>query len=451
MIDIKYLSENTVEVIKRLTTRGQNFDYLQDLVILNNTKKTISMQLDHERMLKNKTAATYFALNNEKLKLMENLALIKNDQNALEIVQEKLNSNQNEITALQAAQVKNRELIHHFESELKSFDEKINELWLKTPNLPDLSVPVGNSAADNIVVKSWKQNALATNEKPHWDIARDLDIIDFERATKITGTRFVIYKKQGAQLIRALVNFMLDMHIAKGYEEISPPNLVNPKALITTGNLPKFGSDLFKIEASNYYLIPTAEVSLTNLHVAEIIPSGKLPLNYCAYTTCYRSEAGAASKDNRGIIRLHQFHKVELVKFTTPETSQHELEVMKNDACQILEALALPYQVLELCTGDLGFSANKTYDIEVWMPAQKKYREISSCSNCGDFQSRRGKIRYKNVDTNETNLVHTLNGSALAIDRLIAAILENNYQPTTNSVLVPKVLQKYLQGMTEIK
>ncbi|WP_342262798.1 MULTISPECIES: serine--tRNA ligase [unclassified Spiroplasma] len=424
MIDINYLSENIDEVIKRLTTRNADFLYLKKVKQLNMERKEIITKLEQKQ-----------AEHNKQSKLIASL-IQKEKTNEIEVLKEDLGSN--------------KLLIETLKQQLLVVASEIKDLLLKTPNIPEITVPIGISEADNVEVKKWNENKALKSTHPHWDIAKDLDIIDFIRATKITGSRFVIYKNAGARLVRALINLMLDVHYQSGYEEIIPPTIVNANSLITTGNLPKFKEDLFQLQEKDYYLIPTAEVPITNLYQDEIIDGHKLPLKYCAYTTCYRSEAGAAGKDTRGIIRLHQFHKVELVKITKPEQSYDELEKLTNDACKILELLELPYRVIELCTGELGFSAAKTYDIEVWMPSQNKYREISSCSNCEDFQARRGKIRYKAKSQDNAKLVHTLNGSGLAVDRLVAAILENNYQSDGKTVVIPKILQKYLGGLEKI-
>jgi seryl-tRNA synthetase len=287
--------------------------------------------------------------------------------------------------------------------------------------------------------------------RPHWDIGQDLGILDFERAAKITGARFPLYIGVGSKLERALINFMLDIHTAEHkYVEILPPFIVSRQSMTHTGQLPKFEEDLFKLEGWDYYLVPTAEVPLTNIHQGEVLDEARLPIYYTASTPCFRSEAGSYGKDTRGLIRQHQFNKVELVKFTLPETSYTELENLLNDAETILKRLRLPYQVVNLCTGDLGFSAAKTYDIEVWMPAQGVYREISSCSNFESFQARRANIRFKRKGQKGTELVHTLNGSGLAVGRTVAAILEN-YQQTDGSVVVPDTLRPYLGGLERIK
>mgnify|MGYP000158000496 CR=1 FL=1 len=329
--------------------------------------------------------------------------------------------------------------------------DALQEALYLLPNVPHPSVPAGQDETDNPVVKVVGELPEFDFEpKAHWDIGTDLGILDFERAAKITGARFPLYYGAGARLERALINFMLDIHTqAHGYTETLPPFIVNRQSMTHTGQLPKFEQDLFKLVGWDYYLIPTAEVPVTNIHQGEILTEAQLPIYYTAYTPCFRSEAGSYGKDTRGLIRQHQFNKVELVKFTTPQTSYDELESLRADAETILTKLELSYQVIELCTGDLGFSAAKTYDLEVWMPAQGVYREISSCSNFENFQARRANIRFKKKGQKGTELVHTLNGSGLAVGRCLAAILEN-YQQADGSVTIPPALRSYMSGMEKI-
>jgi seryl-tRNA synthetase len=319
------------------------------------------------------------------------------------------------------------------------------------PNLPHASVPLGRDSSENPVVKTWGEpTRFDFAPKAHWDVGTHLQVLDLERAAKITGARFPLYFDAGARLERALINFMLDVHTREhGYREILPPFIVNRQSLTGTGQLPKFEQDLFKLEQWDYFLIPTAEVPLTNIHQDEILEETRLPLNYTAYTPCFRSEAGSHGKDTRGLIRQHQFNKVELVKFCKPEESYAELERLLAQAESILVKLGLPYRVVLLCTGDMGFSAAKTYDIEVWMPSQNTYREISSCSNFEDFQARRANIRFRRKGKKGTELVHTLNGSGLAAGRTFAAILEN-CQRADGSVAVPEALRPYMGGMDVI-
>ena len=336
------------------------------------------------------------------------------------------------------------------DEEIKNVEGRLQEILLDIPNIPHESVPVGKDAADNTVVRKWgKQRNFGFTPRPHWEIGENLDILDFERGGKVTGTRFCFYKGLGARLERALISFMLDLHTGEhGYTEIFPPFMVNRQSMIGTGQLPKFAEDMFKIEGTEYYLIPTAEVPVTNLYGNEILDGGKLPISHCAYSACFRAEAGAAGRDTRGLIRLHQFNKVELVKFCKPGEAYDELEKLTGHAEKVLQLLGLAYQVVVLCTGDLGFSAAKTYDLEVWLPSYSDYKEISSCSNFGDFQARRAGIRYRN-DKGKAELVHTLNGSGLAIGRTVAAIIEN-YQEADGTIIIPEVLRPYMGGLDKI-
>jgi len=334
--------------------------------------------------------------------------------------------------------------IKELDEKLKSLEESTNEFLLNVPNIPHESVPVGRDETENVVVKRWAEPRQFDFEPlNHWDIGEALGIIDFERAAKIAGARFSLTKGFGAKLERALMNFMLDQHAAKGYQEVFPPLIVNRDSMRGTGQLPKFEMELFRIADPEFYLIPTAEVPVTNIHRNEILNEKDLPIYYTAYTPCFRREAGSYGKDVRGLIRQHQFNKVELVKFVRPEDSYAELESLTMNAEDILQKLELPYRVIALCTGDIGFSAAKTYDLEVWLPGQQKYREISSCSNFADFQARRANIRFKREGKKGTEFVHTLNGSGLAIGRSLVAILEN-YQQKDGSVIVPEALRRYM-------
>jgi len=342
--------------------------------------------------------------------------------------------------------------IKEMDEEIKTLEEKLQNIVLTIPNIPDESVPVGKSDADNVEVRRWGNPTKFDFEpKAHWDIGENLNILDFNRAGKITGSRFTVYRGAGAKLERALVNFMLDLHVEKhGYTEIFPPFIVNRASMTGTGQLPKFEEDAFKLyNNTDYFLIPTAEVPVTNLHREEVLDKEKLPIKYVAYSGCFRAEAGSAGRDTRGLIRQHQFNKVELVKFTEPETSMEELEKLTHDAEEVLQLLGLPYRVVALCTGDLGFSSAKTYDIEVWMPSYNRYVEISSCSNFKDYQARRAKIQYRPEKGAKLQYVHTLNGSGLAVGRTTAAILEN-YQQADGSVVVPEALRPYMGGMERI-
>ena len=342
--------------------------------------------------------------------------------------------------------------IKMLEQELAVHQETLDKILLEIPNIPHASVPIGKDAADNSLVKQvGTPPHFGYDAQAHWDIGTRLGILDFERAAKITGARFPLYLGAGAHLERALINFMVDIHVSEhGYTEVLPPFAVNRQSMTNTGQLPKFEQDLFKLEGWDYFMIPTAEVPLTNLHQGEVLDEGQLPIYYTAFTPCFRSEAGSYGKDTRGLIRQHQFNKVEMVKLTQPEASYDELEKMLTNAEAVLQRLGLPYQVVSLCTGDMGFSAAKTYDLEVWMPGQGAYREISSCSNCESFQARRANIRFRQKGKKGTELVHTLNGSGLAVGRTVAAILEN-YQLADGSVVIPEALRPYMGGMEVIK
>ena len=341
--------------------------------------------------------------------------------------------------------------IQELDEQARQYDEQLQELLRNIPNLPHASVPVGRGAEENQEVRRWgTPREFDFEPKGHWDLGPALGILDFERARKITGARFAVYSGAGAKLERALANFMLDMHTKEhGYTEILPPFIVNSASLFGTGQLPKFKEDLFKLEGTDYWLIPTAEVPVTNLYAGEVLEAERLPVKHCAWTACFRSEAGAAGKDTRGIIRQHQFQKVELVKFTLPENSYDELESLTRNAEAILQRLELPYRVLALCTADLGFSSAKTYDLEVWLPAAREYKEISSCSNFEAFQARRANLRFRRGKSGKTELLHTLNGSGLAVGRTWVAIIEN-YQQADGSIVIPKALRPYLDGQERI-
>lgn len=337
------------------------------------------------------------------------------------------------------------EEIKLLEAEAKTLEEQQQAALLVIPNLPDPKTPLGKSEADNPEIRKWGEpRKFDFAPKSHDELGTALGILNFEEAGKISGARFAVYHGKGAQLERALINFMLDVHTKEhGYEEVMPPALVNAKTMTGTGQLPKFKEDLFYCQNEEFYLIPTAEVPVTNLHREEILAGDRLPIKYTAYTPCFRREAGSYGKDTRGLIRQHQFNKVELVKFTKPEDSDTELEKLTNDAEKILQKLGLPYRVVALCTADIGFSSRKTYDLEVWFPSQQKYREISSCSSFGDFQARRASIKFKRANDAKPELVHTLNGSGLAVGRCFSAILEN-YQDPDGSITIPEVLRSYL-------
>lgn len=422
MLDLKVLRERPQWVKQRLATRGGDYP-IERILDLDTRRRHLISELDR--------------LRHERKTLSEEIGRLKRQGQDTEDLVSRVKLLGERIKAL--------------EGELREVEGEQKRLLLELPNLPHESVPVGEDEKDNQVVKRWGDlPRFDFKPRPHWEIGVELGILDFERAAKITGSRFTVYYGAGALLERALINFMLDLHIRKhGYREVLPPFMVNQETLIGTGQLPKFKEDLFKLEDWDYYLVPTAEVPVTNLHREEILPEEVLPLYYTAYTPCFRSEAGAHGRDTRGIVRQHQFNKVELVKITTPETSYQELESLLLDAEEVLQLLGLPYRVMLLCTGDLGFSAAKTYDIEVWAPGQGRFVEISSCSNCEDFQARRANIRYRPRSGGKPRFVHTLNGSGLAVGRTVMAILEN-YQQPDGSVVIPEVLRPYMGGLERI-
>jgi seryl-tRNA synthetase len=424
MLDPAYVRDNPADVERRLRSRG--IDPTDDLAAL--------AALDAERR--------------RLIPIVENL---KRDQNAAGEAVARAKKEGRDVSEILAANKARGVEIKEYEAALARIDEQRDALLLTFPNLPHESVAVGRSAADNPEIRRWGQPRQFDFEaKPHWEIGVALGILDFERATRMSGARFAVLSGAGARLARALINFMLDLHTREhGYREMEPPFLVNRAALTGTGNLPKFEQDLFKIAGEwDLFLIPTAEVPLTNLHREEILDGRQLPLKYTAYTPCFRSEAGSYGADVRGLIRQHQFDKVELVKFTTPEQSHDELEKLTRDAETVLERLELPYRRVMLCTGDVGFASAKTFDIEVWLPSQGTYREISSCSNTEAFQARRAQIKFRPDGTGKPQFVHTLNGSGLAVGRTLIAILENGQQKD-GSVVLPKALHEYA-GMEEI-
>ncbi|MCU0596134.1 MAG: serine--tRNA ligase [Desulfobacterota bacterium] len=385
----------------------------------------------------------------EILPVLENLRHRKNKVSD-EIAQ--LKKQRQDASALIAEMKRVSGEIKELEAALAQVDEDLRPFLMVIPNLPHESVPVGAGSEDNPVVRTWGTiPELGFEALPHWDIGEHLGILDFAAASKLSGSRFALYRGAGARLERALISFMLDVHTQEhGYKEILPPFMVNSASMTGTGQLPKFKEDLFKIDGWDLYLIPTAEVPVTNIHRDEVLAEEALPIHYVAYTPCFRSEAGSYGKDTRGLIRQHQFNKVELVKFCNPEDSYRELEDLTRNAEAILQRLELPYRVVSLCTGDLGFASAKTYDLEVWLPGQALYREISSCSNFEDFQSRRASIRFKRKGAPGTELVHTLNGSGLAVGRTLVAVLEN-YQQKDGTVRIPRALQSYMGGMEFIK
>jgi len=384
------------------------------------------------------------AIDLERRDLMAKAEAMKSKQNAVsrEIPQKKKAGE--DISAIMAEMKQLSDDIKACDTALQRLDERQRDILLSLPNVPHESVPVGKDENDNVEIRRvGEPTKFPYTPRPHWEIGERLGILDPETAAKVTGARFHFYKGAGAQLERAIINFYLDSHAKKGYQEVFPPFIVNRASMTGTGQLPKFEEDAFKLEKSDYFLIPTAEVPVTNMHRDEILDGASLPIRYCAYSACFRAEAGSAGRDTRGLIRQHQFNKVELVKFAHPDESYAELESLTKDAEDVLEALGLAYRVVVLCTGDMGFASAKTYDIEVWMPSYDRYLEISSCSNFEDFQARRMAIRYKMDRNDKAQLVHTLNGSGVAIGRTVAAILEN-YQNEDGSVTVPEVLRKYI-------
>ncbi|CAM3115928.1 serine--tRNA ligase [Paenibacillus sediminis] len=421
MLDVKILRNEYDRVEEALKNRGKSLDLIADFPSLDTRRREI---LQESEQLKNRRNV----VSGEVAKLK------KNGENADDLIME-------------MREVSDR--IKALDEEVRTLEEKIDELTLAIPNIPNASVPVGASEDDNVELRRvGEPRQFDFEPKAHWDIAQELDILNFEAAAKVTGSRFTFYKGLGARLERALINFMMDLHSDHGYEEMLPPYIVNRDSLYGTGQLPKFEEDLFKLRDTEYYLIPTAEVPVTNFHRDEILNAEDLPKYFVAYSSCFRSEAGAAGRDTRGLIRQHQFNKVELVKLVDPEHSYDELEKLTNDAERVLQLLKLPYRVMALCTADLGFSSAKTYDLEVWLPESGMYREISSCSNFEDFQARRANIRFRREPKAKPEFVHTLNGSGLAVGRTVAAILEN-YQQADGSVVIPEVLRPYM-GNVEV-
>ncbi len=421
MLDMKYIRENLDEVEQRLRTRGGE-SYLDEFKRLDLARRTLLLESEQLKARKNVVS--------------DEIGKVKDKS----LVQDKI---------LEMREVSNE--IKAVDERLKQEDEELQNLLLTVPNVPHPATPVGRSENDNVLVRTWGEpQELPFAAKPHWDLGEDLGILDFECGAKITGARFTLYRGAGARLERALINLMLDLHTdTHGYMEVLPPFMVNRDSMQGTGQLPKFEDDLFKMVDPEYFLIPTAEVPVTNIHRGEILKKSDLPISYCAYTPCFRREAGSYGKDTRGLIRQHQFNKVEMVKFVHPSESDAALETLTGHAEKVLQMLDLPYRVMALCSGDIGFSAAKTYDIEVWLPGQSCYREISSCSTFGDFQARRASIRFREDEKGKPEFVHTLNGSGLAVGRTLVAILEN-YQQEDGSVLVPPALRPYMGGLERI-
>lgn len=423
MLDVKLLRSDLDKVKQALNHRGKSSEELERFTSLDNRRRQLLQEVEQLKNRRNVVSQEVAKLKKEK-------------QNADSLIEE-------------MRKVGDR--IKELDEEIRTLEAEIDAIVLAIPNVPHSSVPVGSSEEENVEIRRIGDvPEFGFEPKAHWDIAQELGILDFEAAAKVTGSRFVFYKGTGARLERALMNFMMDLHADQhGYEEMLPPYIVNRDSLTGTGQLPKFEEDVFKISESDYFLIPTAEVPVTNYHREEILSIDDLPKNYVAFSACFRSEAGSAGRDTRGLIRQHQFNKIELVKLVAPESSYDELEKLTANAEKVLQLLKLPYRVLTLCTGDIGFSSAKTYDLEVWLPSSGSYREISSCSNFEDFQARRANIRFRREAKAKPEFVHTLNGSGLAIGRTVAAILEN-YQQADGSVLIPEALRPYMGGLERI-
>lgn len=421
MLDIKMIRQNTDEIKERLATRGVKAEKIDALLEKDKRRRELLVETEGLKQKRNEVSAE---IANAK----------RNKQDATDAIKE-----MREVGAK----------IKSLDEELEEVEATVKDMASRLPNLPNPTIPVGPDESANVELrKVGTPREFDFEPKAHWDIGEDLGILDFDRGAKVSGARFVYYKGLGARLERAVYNFMLDEHAKEGYTEMLPPYIVNAQTMYGTGQFPKFKEDVYQVNGEDMTLIPTAEVPLTNYYRDEVIPTEKLPVYFTALTPCFRSEAGSAGRDTRGLIRMHQFNKVEMVKFSKPESSYDELDKMTQNAGNIMEKLGLPYHVITLSTGDMGFSAAMTHDLEVWMPAQNKYREISSCSNCEDFQARRAHIQYRD-ENGKLNFVHTLNGSGLAVGRTVAAILEN-YQNEDGSVTVPEALRPYLGGLEKI-
>ncbi|MBC2261586.1 serine--tRNA ligase [Listeria sp. FSL L7-0091] len=424
MLDVKLLRNNFEEVKQKLQNRGEDLGEFEKFGELDKRRRTLIVETE--------------ALKSQRNEVSQEIAKLKREKQDADAKIEEMRVVGDRIKTL--------------DIELREIDEKLDMILMSIPNIPHESTPVGESEDDNVEIRKWGEvREFDFEPKAHWDLGTDLDILDFENAAKVTGSRFVFYKKLGARLERALINFMMDLHSNEhGYEEMLPPYMVNRASMTGTGQLPKFEEDAFLIEAEDYFLIPTAEVPVTNYHREDILKAEDLPRKYTAFSACFRSEAGSAGRDTRGLIRQHQFNKVELVQFVKPEDSYVALEKLTGNAEEVLRRLELPYRVLSMCTADLGFTAAKKYDLEVWIPSYDSYREISSCSNFESFQARRANIRFRREPGSKPEYVHTLNGSGLALGRTVAAILEN-YQEADGSVRIPKVLQGYMGGIEKIE
>ncbi|MDD4504504.1 MAG: serine--tRNA ligase [Clostridiaceae bacterium] len=422
MLDIKAIRSNPEEIKRKLRRRGQEFR-IDDILKLDEQRRQVIYEVEELKGRKNKVS--------------EEVAKLKKAKQDAEAM------------VLEMREVS--EKIKEMDERVRGLDEEINDILMTIPNTPNDGIPDGRSDADNVEIRRFSEPTKFEYEpKAHWDIGVDLNILDFETAGKVTGARFTFYRGLGAKLERALVNFMLDTHSENGYTEIFPPFMVHRRSMMGTGQLPKFEEDAFKVQNTEYFLVPTAEVPITNMYREQILEGKNLPIKHTAYTACFRAEAGSAGRDTRGLIRQHQFNKVELVKFANPENSYEELEKLTADAERILKLLKLPYRVVCLCAGDIGFSSAKTYDLEVWMPSYGRYVEISSCSNFEDFQARRADIKFRREPKEKPRFIHTLNGSGLAIGRTVAAILEN-FQQGDGSVIIPEVLRPYMRGIDRIR
>ncbi len=420
MLDLKKLRSNTEEVKKALSNRGEDFDVnVIDEVI---------------------------ALDEERRKILVDVEALKKQRNEVSAEIPKRKKAGEDVTEVMAEMREIGDKIKADDAKVAELNDKINYIMLRIPNIPNPAVPEGETDEDNVEIKRWGEPTKFNFEpKAHWDLGTDLDLLDFERGGKVAGSRFTVYKGMGARLERSIINYFLDKHtFENGYTEVLPPYMVNRDSMTSTGQLPKFEEDAFKVENNGYFLIPTAEVPVTNMYRNETLEGDKLPIKHAAYSACFRAEAGSAGRDTRGLIRQHQFNKVELVKFCKPEQSYEELDKLVQDAESVLQGLGLPYRIVRICKGDLGFTAALKYDIEVWMPSYNRYVEISSCSNFEDFQARRANIKYKNSPKEKPQFVHTLNGSGVAIGRTVAAILEN-YQQEDGSVVIPEALKEYMR------
>lgn len=418
MLDIKRIRENPEEIKKRLQTRNANYDsHIDEILAIDEERRKISTETDGLKAEQNRVSKQIPAMK----KAGEDTAAVMAEMKSLS------------------------ERIKADDGRIAELEQKQRDLLLGIPNIPSDMTPVGKDDSENVEIRRWGETPVFDFEtKAHWDLGKDLGILDPETAGKVTGARFHFYKGLGARLERAIIAYFLDTHTEHGYTEIMPPYMVNRASMTGTGQLPKFEEDAFKLSNVDYFLIPTAEVPVTNMHRDEILEGSRLPISYCAYSACFRAEAGSAGRDQRGLIRQHQFNKVELVKFSRPETSYEELEKLTADAERVLQGLGLPYRVVALSTGDVGFSSAKTYDIEVWMPSYNRYVEISSCSNFEDFQARRAGIRFKDSPTAKAQFVHTLNGSGVAVGRTVAAIMEN-FQQADGSIVVPEALRGFMK------